>query len=119
MTIVPAAWNGEQVRTWLDSRIAAARRDQADADRRGYEARDDYDMAAAEEWVCKAVRAAAASNDQAVFADRLKALLAEDEYPTTGIHDDRRFERYVRANLRKLTKMAKANTGFANTLHYQ
>ena len=37
----------------------------------------------------------------------------------TGIYDDVRFERFVRANLRKLAKMTKANEGFANTLHYQ
>lgn len=37
----------------------------------------------------------------------------------TGIHDDLRFQRYVRANLRKVAKMTKTNDGFANTLRYQ
>ena len=45
------AWDGELVRKWLESRVGAARLDQAAADRRGYEARDDYDKAAAEAWV--------------------------------------------------------------------
>ena len=116
-SVSPKAWDGDRVRTWLDSRVVAARLDQAAADKRGYEARDDYDQAAAEEWVCRAVKTAA--SDQGAFADRLKALLAQDEYPVTGIYDDRRFERHVRANLRKLTKMAKANLGFENVLHYQ
>ena len=57
--------------------------------------------------------------DSVLQPARLKELLAEDEYRTTGIHDDRRFDRYVRANLRKLAKMTKANDGFANTLRYQ
>ena len=49
----------------------------------------------------------------------IKALLAQDEYRMTGIYDDRRFDRSVRAHLRKIAKMTKANTGFANTLRYQ
>lgn len=119
MNLAAKAWDGEQVRKWLQSRIDAARLDQAAADQRGYEAQDDYDKAAAEEWVCRTLTPAAGKNDQAAFADRLKALLGQDEYQTTGIYDDRRFERYVRANLRKLTKMTKANAGFENTLRYQ
>jgi len=118
MSALSKAWNGELVRKWLESRIEAARLDQAVADKRGYSAQDDYDKAAAEEWVCRAVQAAA-GKDQAAFADRLKQLLAQDDYPVTGIYDDRRFERYVRANLRKITKMAKTNEGFENTLRYQ
>jgi hypothetical protein len=112
-------WDGELVRKWLESRIDAAHLDQVVADKRGYEAQDDYDKAAAEEWVCRALRAVAEKADQAAFAARLKHLLGQDEYLVTGIYDDRRFERYVRANLRKLAKMAKANEGFENTLRYQ
>jgi monoamine oxidase len=119
MSVAPKPWDGEQVRTWLESRIAAARLDQAAADQRGYSAQDDYDKAAAEEWACRAVTPAARKNDQAAFADRLKQLLTQDEYPVTGIYDDRRFERHVRACLRKLAGMTKANTGFENTLRYQ
>jgi len=111
------AWDSDLVRTWLESRIVAARLDQTTADRRGYEARDDYDLAAAEEWVCRAVKTAA--GDQPAFAARVKDLLGQDDYPTTGIYDDRRFERHVRANLRKLAKITKANQGFENTLHFQ
>ncbi|MDP3550998.1 MAG: hypothetical protein Q8R81_11450 [Novosphingobium sp.] len=119
MSIPSKTWNSEQVCKWLECRIDAARLDQAAADRRGYEAQDDYDKAAAEEWVCRGLMAVASKDDQAAFADRLKQLLGQDEYPVTGIYDDRRFERHVRANLRKLTKMTKANEGFENTLRYQ
>ncbi|RYD95483.1 MAG: hypothetical protein EOP61_19675, partial [Sphingomonadales bacterium] len=99
--------------------FAASRLDQAAADRRGYEARDEYDQAAAEEWVCLALKAAECTNDQAAFAKRLKELIAQDEYRATGIHDDVRFERHVRAQLRKLAKMTKTNEGFEKTLRYQ
>ena len=44
-------WDSELVRKWLERRLAAAKLDQAAADRRGYEAQDDYDKAAAEEWI--------------------------------------------------------------------
>ncbi len=113
------AWDGDLVRKWLESRFAAAKLDQAAADKRGYEAHDDYDKAAAEEWVCRVLKNAGRTNDQTGFATHLKELLGQDDYPITGIHDDRRFDRYVRANLRKLAKMTKANDGFANTLRYQ
>ncbi len=112
-------WDSDQVRLWLESRIAAARLDQAAADQQGYAAQDDYDKAAAEEWVCRAMKNALCIASQTAFADRLKALLGQDDFPITGIYDDRRFERHVRTNLRKLVKMAKANLGFENTLHYQ
>ena len=112
-------WNGEVVGKWLDSRVHAARLEQAAADKRGYEARDDYDKAAAEEWVCQSLKRGKHVDDQASFAARLKELLAQEEYHVTGVYDDRRFDRHVRANLRKLAKMTKANTGFANTLRYQ
>ena len=113
------AWDGGLVRKWLESRFEAARLDQAAADGRGYEAQDDYDKAAAEEWVCRVLKAAGRIDDQAAFAARIKELLAQDEYRITGVHDDRRFNRYVRASLRKLARMTKANEGFANTLRYQ
>lgn len=119
MTVSPKPWDSEHVCKWLESRIVAARRDQAAADRQGYAARDDYDQAAAEEWVCQMLKAATHIHDQAAFGARLKALLGQDEYRITGIHDDRRVERHIRATLRKLAKMTKANTGFDNVLHYQ
>jgi hypothetical protein len=112
-------WEGEMVCAWLERRIAAARVDQIAADRKGYSAHDDYDKAAAEEWACRAVQAAARKGDQATVAARLKDLLGQDDYPATGAHDDRRFERHIRAYLRKLAKMTKANAGFDNALHYQ
>jgi hypothetical protein len=39
------AWDGVLVRKWLGHRLEAARLDQAAADKRGYEAQDDYDKA--------------------------------------------------------------------------
>jgi predicted metal-dependent peptidase len=119
MSDVYKAWDGRLVRKWLESRFAAARLDQAAADKRGYEARDDYDKAAAEEWVCRALTAVDRTDDQIAFTAQLKELLAQEEYRVTGVYDDRRFDRHVRANLRKLTKMAKANDGFSKTLRYQ
>ena len=110
------AWDGEVVRKWLESRLRTARLDQAAADRRGYEAQDDYDIAVAEEWVCRTLTDIGKAGDQSVFAAQLKELLAQDEHSITGVHDDRRFDRHVRAYLRKLAKMTKANDGFANTL---
>ena len=114
-----SAWNGELVRKWLESRSQAARVEQAAADRRGYEAQDDYDMAAAEEWVCQVLTAAGRTDDQAAFAAQIKGLLAQDDYRITGVHDDRRVERCVRATLRKIARMTKANDGFSNMLRYQ
>jgi len=115
----PKAWDGELVRKWLERRLAASKLDQAAADRRGYEAQDDCDKAAAEEWVCRALQAADCTNEQAAFATRIKALIGQEEYPATGIYDDVRFERHVRGQLRKLAKMTKANEGFEKTLRYQ
>lgn len=113
------AWDGSQVQTWLERRLQASKLDQAAADRRGYEARDDYDKAAAEEWVCRALMGAECTMEQAALALRLKDLIKQDDYPATGIHDDVRFERHVRAYLRSLVKMTKANEGFDKTLRYQ
>ncbi|QNQ10711.1 hypothetical protein [Sphingomonas alpina] len=113
------AWDGELVRKWLERRFEVSKLDQAAADRRGYEAQDEYDKAAAEEWVCRALKAADCTNEQAMFAKRLKELIGQEDYPATGIHDDIRFERHVRGQLRKLAKMTKANEGFEKTLRYQ
>ena len=112
-------WDGNLVRKWLERRLAASKLDQAAADRRGSEARDEYDRAAAEEWVCRALLAANYADDQAAFAKRLKDLIGQDDYRATGINDDIRFERHVRGQLRKVAKMAKANEGFEKTLRYQ
>lgn len=112
-------WDGEKVRTWLDRRLAASKLDQAAAGRRGYEAQEDFDKAAAEDWVCRALKEADCTNDQAALAKRLKELIGQDEYFVTSIHDDARFERYVRGYLRRLAKMTKANEGFEKTLRYQ
>ena len=119
MTNLSKPWDGELVRKWLERRFEASRLDQAVADRRGYEARDDYDKAAAEEWTCRALKGAACTNDQAAFATRLKELIGQDEYQATCIYDDARFERHVRTHLRKLAKMTKANEGFEKTLRHQ
>ena len=119
MTEQMAEWDGEIVRAWLDRRFAASQRDQDWADRHGRDREDDYDKAAAEEWVCRAARTSETIVDQARFAGWLKDQLGQDEYHRLGIHDERRFEREVRSYLRKLIKMTKANTGFGNMKHYQ
>jgi hypothetical protein len=119
MTNLSKPWDGELVRKWLERRFEASRLDQAAADRRGYEARDDYDKAAAEEWACRALKGAACTNDQAAFAMRLKELISQEEYQATSTYDDTRFERHVRTYLRKLAKMTKANEGFEKTLRHQ
>ena len=113
------AWDGAVVRKWLARRFDVSKLDQAAADRRGYEARDEYDKAAAEEWVCRALQFPDCTNEQAIFAKRLKELIGQEEYHVTGVYDDVRFERHVRGQLRKVAKMAKANEGFEKTLHYQ
>lgn len=113
------AWDGEQVRKWLERRLDAAKLDQAAADRRGYDAQDDYDKAAAEEWVCRTLKSSDTAGEQAAFAGRIKALAVQDGYAVTGIYDDARFHRNVRGYLRKLAKMTKANEGFEKTLRYQ
>ena len=119
MTNPSRPWDAALVRRWLERRFEAARLDQAAADRRGYEAWDDFDKAAAEEWSCGTLKGADCTNDQAAFAARIKELLGQDEYPVTSVHDDPRFERHVRTYLRKLAKMTKANEGFEKTLRHQ
>ena len=119
MTDSVKPWDPALVRRWLDRRHAAARLDQAAADRQGYDARDDYDKAAAEEWVCRTLKDDDSTTDQAAFAARLKHLIAQDDYPATGLNDEDRFERHVRTYLRKVAKMTKANEGFAKTLRHQ
>ena len=69
--------------------------------------------------MCRALRNADCTSDQATLATRLKELIRLDDYPATGLHDDARFERHVRTYLRKLAKMTKANQGFENTLRHQ
>ena len=112
-------WDGEQVRKWLERRLEAAKLDQVAADRRSYDAQDDYDKAAAEEWVCQTLKTSNSTGEQAAFAGRIKALVAQEDYAATGIYDDARFHRNVRGYLRKLAKMTKANEGFEKTLRYQ
>lgn len=114
-----SAWDPAKVRHWLERRAAAARLDQAAADRHGYPAQDDHDLAAAEEYVCRTLLSDAAADAQASLAARIKALLAQDDYPVTGVNDDVRFERHVRAQLRRVAKMVKANQGFERTARYQ
>ena len=119
MTSPAKPWDPALVRIWIERRLAASRLDQAAADRRGYDHRDDYDQAAAEEYACRALIGDPAVDDRAAFAKRIKELIAQDEYRATGLYDDARFERHVRSYLRKLAKMTKANEGFDKTLRHQ
>jgi hypothetical protein len=119
MSEPPKAWDGELVRKWLERRFEVSKLDQSAADRRGYEAQDDYDKAAAEEWVCRTLKTADCTNEQAAFVKRLKDLIALEDYKATGVNDDAKFERHVRGYLRKLAKMTKANEGFEKMLRHQ
>jgi hypothetical protein len=119
VTDAPKPWDGALVRKWLERRILAARADQAAAERSGWGQRDDCDKAAAEEMICASVKGEAATEAQDAFSRALKALLDRDEFVWRGVYDDTRFERHARSYIRKLLKMAKANTGFENNLRYQ
>lgn len=119
MTKQAVAWDEAAVRTWLHSRIASTRADQAAAQRRGRDGEDDCDLAAAEEMVCTRLDDRAATSSQASFVAALDGLLARDEYIWRGIYDDRRFDRHVRSAIRKVRKMAKTNTGFDRLSRYQ
>lgn len=119
MTENNAKWDGEVVRRWLESRFKASLDEQARADRKGRGYEDEYDKAAAEEWVCRQMQTSATTDDPQRFAAFLKDLLGQEEYRRTGVHDDRRFEREVRSYLRKVIKMTKANTGFENISRFQ
>ena len=112
-------WNGAAVRTWLESRVAAARSDQVVAERGGRDRQDDCDKATAEEMVCSLMKAKGHADTQDAFKTELRVLLDRDTYIWRGIYDDTRFDRHVRSYVRKLMKMTKTNTGFENTTHYQ
>lgn len=112
-------WDGAVVRTWLERRIVAAKADQVTAERGGRGQQDECDKAAAEEMVCGLFRTSAATDDPAVFAAALRAVLDRDDYVWRGVYDDMRFDRHVRSYVRKLMKMAKTNSGFGNVTHYQ
>lgn len=113
------AWNGAAVRTWLESRVVASRADQVAAERAGYRQQDDCDKAAAEEMVCAGLLRRTNMDDQAAFAADLRALLDRDEYIWRGVYDDTRFDRHVRAYVRKLIKMTKTNEGFDRLGRFQ
>ncbi|WP_294331595.1 hypothetical protein [uncultured Sphingomonas sp.] len=119
MTEPQAPWDPVQVRSWLERRIKAARADQDVADRYGRDREDDYDKAAAEEWVCDQFRHSDAVEDQARFADAIQALVSKDDFYRPGVRSEQRFEREVKTYLRKLAKMTKTNTGFGKMLRYQ
>lgn len=113
------AWSGEAVRKWLDSRVVAARSDQAVAQRAGRDGEDDCDKATAEEMVCSLMRGKASVDSQSAFVDDVRALLERDEFIGRGVYNDTRFDRHVRSYAKKLIRMAKTNVGFENTTHYQ
>jgi len=112
-------WDGDSVRIWLERRIVAARADQVAAERAGYGERDDCDKAAAEEMVCAFFKGKDSTDTQSAFTAELKTLLDRDQYVWRGVYDDTRFERHVRAYIRKLLKMTRDNAGFDHTRRYQ
>jgi hypothetical protein len=77
-------WDAAFVRKWLDRRYEALRLDQAAADRRGYEVRDDSGKAAAEGWARRALKNADCTNDQAALAAYLKRLIGQVDYCAMG-----------------------------------
>lgn len=113
------AWDGVAVRKWLEARVAAARSDQAVAERGGYGRQDDCDKATAEEMVCSLLNSPASTGSADALLSALRALLERDDYVWRGVYDDRKFDRHVRSFIKKLVKMAKANDGFGNLAHYQ
>ena len=115
----PKPWDGAIVRTWLESRIVAARADQVAAERYGRERQDDCDKANAEEMVCALLKREATTDIQKDFAAALKGLLDRDHYLCRGVYDDDRFDRHVRTYIRKLIKMTRDNAGFENIRRYQ
>ena len=116
---VTKTWDGNVVRTWLASRVVAARSDQVVAERGGRELQDDCDKATAEEMVCSLLKGKPAVEAQDSFTTELRALLNRDDYIWRGIYNDMRFDRHVRTYIKKLMKMTKTNEGFGNTTHYQ
>lgn len=119
MSEAKSEWDVAIVHKWLESRVDASRIEQGWADKKGRAHEDDYDKAAAEEWVCSTARRNQATNDQQRFGKWLKELLEKDGFDSVSVRDERRFEREVRSCIRKLIKMTKANTGFENTSRFQ
>ena len=115
----PEPWDGERVRKWLESRVVAARADQAMAERAGRGRQDDCDQANAEEMVCALFKASRATDSQIALLADLKKLLDRDEYVGRGVYDDARFDRHVKTYIRKLMKMTKTNAGFEKVGHSQ
>lgn len=112
-------WDGAIVATWLDRRIAASRLDQVAAERAGYREQDACDQATAEEMVCTLLKNGRATDAQETFAAALCALLERDAFIWRGVNDDARFDRHVRAYVRKLVRMTKLNAGFERTGRFQ
>lgn len=113
------AWDAAAVRKWLESRVAAARSDQVSAQRGGRDREDDCDKAAAEEMVCAFLKAKVSLESQPGMIEELRIFLARDDYLWSGVYNDTRFDRHVRAYAKKLVRMAKTNDGFERTGHYQ
>lgn len=115
---VAGGWSGLNVRRWLEARVVASRLDQVAAERAGWSQRDDCDKASAEEMVCTILQGKDSTEDRKAFAQDLRALLDRDEYVWRGVYDDVRFDRHVRAYVRKLVTMTKTNGGFEKTGRY-
>ena len=112
-------WNGANVRRWLEGRVAASRLDQVAAERAGWGQRDECDKATAEEMVCTMLGGKGSADDRKAFAADLRALLDQGEYVWRGVYDDARFDRHVRAYVRKVARMTKTNEGFEKMGRFQ
>ncbi|HZF43069.1 MAG TPA: hypothetical protein VEZ48_06635 [Sphingomonadaceae bacterium] len=112
-------WDSAAVRTWLESRVIAARLDQVAAERGGRDRQDDCDKASAEEMICALAAKSRSEVSQAALLAELGDLLNRDEFVWPAVYSDIRFDRHARAFAKKLIRMVKANEGFGNVTHYQ
>ena len=119
MSTLQGEWNGEIVRTWLESRFEASLANQKWAKAHGSERDDDFDKAAAEEWVCRMIKSSSATDYQWKFREELEDLLRLDEFRFVGVRNQARFKREVRTLIRKLIRMTNENIGFENTSRFQ
>jgi len=69
--------------------------------------------------ICTLLMQRQAYDDQPAFLDALKQMSDREDHVWRGVYDDRRFDRHVRAYIRKLLKMAKDYAGFDRTGRYQ
>jgi hypothetical protein len=68
--------------------------EQVEVDKRGYEAQDTYDKAAAEEWVCRTLKTPGAPMIRRRLLRSSRSFSRKMSIGLPGVYDDRRFDRY-------------------------